>query len=487
MMGKLSLVVLLVFLTCSSTIRPTGSLDTDRGCTTVMAIGNSTRDGSTIIAKNRDLSEYEVQWLYHSPRKTHPETVLLKLQYIEIPQINLTWGWVGSKSYTKKWGVGMGINEWGVVVGDNDAPTREPLEGDNGLHDNDICRLILERSRTAYEGMRLTGELIEKYGHSYIGQIYCIADPNEIWIVECAGHHWAAVKLSDGIAIRANQYQITNEWEAGSVDLVEYAIDMDWCNSRADFNFAECYSKLGYPYKSSQTRLDRVEDLLKDENGDITKEDMMKILSDHYEGTNMYKGAHDNSMYRTICNIRTVSSMVAQLQPSTPSEKQVMWFCMMSPCISLYTPVFSNVSRIPDPYVTGSGPETLSGFDPNSAWWVFKRLQLKTDENYDILQPAMREKWDALYNKSVEDLQEILDRVLDLHPYNNLEARKLMDNFTETKLMEAYSEASHIIKDKHETVNKINEETGSEIILYGILIASTSVIIIVLYLYVKRE
>ncbi|MCW4020803.1 MAG: C69 family dipeptidase, partial [Candidatus Bathyarchaeota archaeon] len=162
-------------------------------CTTVLAAGNATRDGSIILAKNRDLSEYELQWLYKALRQSHPHGMMVKLQYIEIPQVDVTWAWVGSKSYTKKWGVGMGINEWGVAVADNDAPTREPLEGERGLHDNDICRLILERARTAREGMLVAGELIEEYGHSYVGEIYWVADPEECWIVECAGHHWAAV------------------------------------------------------------------------------------------------------------------------------------------------------------------------------------------------------------------------------------------------------------------------------------------------------
>ena len=98
------------------------------GCTTILAAGNATRDGSVILAKNRDLSEYEIQWLYRAPRQRHTSGATVRLQYIEIPQVSETWAWVGSKSYTKKWGVGMGMNMWGVAVADNDAPTQEPLK-----------------------------------------------------------------------------------------------------------------------------------------------------------------------------------------------------------------------------------------------------------------------------------------------------------------------------------------------------------------------
>ena len=320
------------------------------GCTTVLAAGNATLDGSIIIAKNRDLSEYEVQWLYREPSMKHLSGDTVRLQYIEIPQVEMTYGWVGSKSYYKKWGVGMGINEWGVVVADNDAPTRELLEGESGLHDNDICRLILERSKTAYEGVKLVGSLIEEYGHSYVGQIYWIADSKEVWIVECAGHHWAAVKVKDGIAVRANQFQITTDWDEGSNDLVEYTLEKGWCKSTEEFSFAECYSKTGYPYSSSQTRVERGINLLNRKIGSLTREDLIEVLSDHYEGTSMYRSPHSNDLYRTICSKRTVSAMVIQLHENLPSEMQVMWYCMSSPCVGIFMPVYANVSRIKSLY-----------------------------------------------------------------------------------------------------------------------------------------
>ena len=144
--------ILLVIVSAAALLAPAA-----RGCTTVLAAGNATVDGSIIIAKNRDLSEYEVQWLYRAPSIRHAPGATVNLQYIEIPQAETTYGWVGSKSYDKKWGVGMGINEWGVVVADNDAPTREPLEGESGLHDNDICRLGRVRARTGYQGVQLGG------------------------------------------------------------------------------------------------------------------------------------------------------------------------------------------------------------------------------------------------------------------------------------------------------------------------------------------
>ena len=435
-------VVFLVLVSAAAFLAPVA-----RGCTTVLAAGNATVDGSIIVAKNRDLSEYEVQWLYRAPSMHHAPGATVSLQYIEIPQVETTWGWVGSKSYDKKWGVGMGINEWGVVVADNDASTREPLMGEAGLHDNDICRLVLERSKTAYEGVQLVGSLIEEYGHSYVGEIYWIVDDEEAWIVECAGRHWAAVKVEDGVAVRANQFQITTSWDEGSDDLVEYAVDRGWCESATDFNFAECYSSRGYPYRSSQTRLERGLDLLGRNMGSLTREDLMEVLSDHYEDTPMYKSPHGNDLYRTICSGRTVSAMVVQLDPGLPSGMQVMWYCMSSPCVGVFMPVYANVSTVPEPYLTGEGPESLSGYDDESAWWVYKRLQLSVDEAYGERRPLVRGRWDELYATSSYEVEEMRSVLLQLYGDGEAaEARRLMDALVDERLMEGYGWAAETVK-----------------------------------------
>ncbi len=495
MMHRAYLYVLLSSLVIfSATVITMDERPFEEGCTTVLAAGNATRDGSIILAKNRDLSEYEIQWLYKAPREHHPTGATVKLQYIEIPQVEMTWAWVGSKSYTKKWGIGMGINEWGVAVADNNAPTREPHEGEEGLHDNDICRLILERSKTAHEGMLTAGGLIEEYGHSYVGEIYWVADSTECWIVECAGHHWAAVRITDGIAVRANQFQITTHWNAGSEDLVEYAVREGWCESAEDFDFARCYSRSGYPYTSSQTRLERGLDLLEGKVGDLIREDLMEVLADHYEGTTMYDTAHGNQKFRTICSRRTVSAMVAHLKPQLPSEMQLMWYCMSSPCISVFMPVYANISAVPDPYLTGGGPEDISSYDPSSAWWVFKKLQLLVDENYGELHPEVRATLDGLYSDFAEEAAQMEDDLLTLFSVKkNSEARQMMDEFVEGKLNGSYHSSTQILNElsgvgeEPESVEEgVEEVEKGRIAPYAPLAVLEALIVCIMVVYVMK-
>ena len=63
-------------------------------------------------------------------------------------------------------------------------------------------RLVLERVKTAKEGVELLGELLTKYGQggpcfeskvpSAYQNSFLLADRSEAWVVETAGRHWAA-------------------------------------------------------------------------------------------------------------------------------------------------------------------------------------------------------------------------------------------------------------------------------------------------------
>jgi len=168
----------------------------------------------------------------------------------------------------------------------------------------------------------------------------------------------------------------------------------------------------------------------------------MGVLSDHYEDTPMYRSPHGNDLYRTICSGRTVSAMVVQLEPGLPSEMQVMWYCMSSPCVGVFMPVYANVSTVPEPYLTGEGPESLSGYDEESAWWVYKMLQLSVDEAYGERQPLVRERWDELYAVASSEVEETEEVLLGLYrDGEEAEARRLMNALVEERLMEGYESA----------------------------------------------
>jgi len=94
-----------------------------------------------------------------------------------------------------------GLNEHGVAVRDVWSPSHPRLVAltpadQSGPSYSDLARLVLERCRTAREGVALIGDLIAEHGEStYGGNSHLIADASEAWVViQFAGGQglWAA-------------------------------------------------------------------------------------------------------------------------------------------------------------------------------------------------------------------------------------------------------------------------------------------------------
>ena len=109
-----------------------------------------------------------------------------------------------------------GLNEHGVAVRDIWSTSRAELiemtpKDQSGPNYSDLARLVLERARSAREGVELIGALIAAHGYStYGGNSHLIADPDEGWVViEYAGGQklWAAERLgADSIRVSRPGY-----------------------------------------------------------------------------------------------------------------------------------------------------------------------------------------------------------------------------------------------------------------------------------------
>ncbi|MCD6358172.1 MAG: C69 family dipeptidase [Thermoproteales archaeon] len=162
-------------------------------CDTLVALPEATREGATIFAKNSDREPNEAQVLEYYPRMRHDEEYV-QCTYIRVPQVRETYAVIISRPFWM-WGAEMGVNEWGLAIGNEAVFTREPY-GRRGLTGMDMVRLALERCRTAREAVELIVKLLEEYGQGgncgYTGRLYyhnsfLIADPREAWVLETAG------------------------------------------------------------------------------------------------------------------------------------------------------------------------------------------------------------------------------------------------------------------------------------------------------------
>jgi len=175
-----------------------------------------TADGIGFLAGYGD--EPSSHWLELVPGQSHPagssievgvtEQALMPGRLTPIPQAASTARHL-RVSYSHYKGhpaplTNGGLNEHGVAVRDVWSPSRTELvemtpRDQAGPNYSDLARLVLERARTAREGVELIGALIAEHGHcTYGGNSHMIADANEGWVViEFAGGKglWVAERL----------------------------------------------------------------------------------------------------------------------------------------------------------------------------------------------------------------------------------------------------------------------------------------------------
>ncbi len=216
---------------------------------------NHTADGHAWLAGYGD--EPSSHWLELVPRQTHAPGATIEVGVSPasdlpgirstIPQVPETFRHL-RVSYSHYLGVPApitngGLNEHGVAVRDIWSPSRPELiamtpPDQSGPNYSDLASIVLERARTAREGVEIIAALIAGHGYScYGGNSHIIADPEEAWVViEFAGARklWVAERLGPD-AIRASRPGWIGAIPAAPDDtfrfpdhFIAFAIDQGW-------------------------------------------------------------------------------------------------------------------------------------------------------------------------------------------------------------------------------------------------------------------
>jgi dipeptidase len=241
-------------------------LDEPESCTSIQVGRLASADGSVMTAHTCD-GNFRT-WLNIVPRakypagskakifsgKMHTETPSdLKgmLQTGEIPQAEETFQFLNT-AYPC-------MNEYGLAIGETTIVGRRELYNPEGMFMiEEVERIILERSKTAREAIRLAGELVKQYGYGDSGECITIADAREVWQFEIFGAGplekgavWAAVRIPDDhIGISANIPRIGDinlkdpDHCLASDNVFKVAQDMGWWDPKSakPFKFWEAYS-----------------------------------------------------------------------------------------------------------------------------------------------------------------------------------------------------------------------------------------------------
>ena len=437
---------------------------------------NHSADGHAWLAGYGD--EPSSHWLEIAPRQRHEPGTSVEVgvspsadlpgQRSTIPQIAETFRHL-RVSYSYYLGVPApitngGLNEHGVAVRDIWSPSRPELiamtpPDQRGPNYSDLARLVLERARTAREGVDLIAQLIAEHGYScYGGNSHIIADPDEAWVViEFSGAQklWVAERLGPD-SIRASR--------PGYIGVIPPA-------PNADFRFPEHFIPFAVAqgwhdpaqgpfdvnavYGDGKGRWDGVawiEDEMRQRAARPQKiglEDVIwSIASERLTG--------DTAGY----------GQVVPLHHPAHDALRVMWHAPVGPVTAPLVPVFMGMNEVPLEYgphrylTTGESARFLDarhaerGRDvvsrvpqgaevTQSAFALHKRLMHLAFQMQDPLLPEIFDHWRRLERELAADLPDVLRSAeILLDQGEERLARRLLSQQAASWLGQALNEAA---------------------------------------------
>ena len=288
-----------------------------------------------IFGKNSDRSPNEPNLVLYYPRQKHQEKTL-KCTYIEVEQVPETYALYLVKP-SWMWGGEMGINEHGVVIGNEAVFTRNRDKKKERLLGMDLLRLTLERAASAAEAKEVIKDLLQTYGQGgncgfdklfYYDNSYLIADNNEAYVLETVGRDWAEKRV-DG------RYNISNRLSLNLGYDTNGKLAKGFAMKSSDFLFTK-FSGSKQRQKDACGYLDMKK---------FTLEVMTRTLRHHHpedEKKLFRKGSvRSVCMHASLLGDHTTGSMiVVRRQP----DDRLLTGCS-SPCLSAYKPVYFPAGR----------------------------------------------------------------------------------------------------------------------------------------------
>ena len=403
---------------------------------------------NTLFAKNSDREPNEAQAILHLPKIRQTEKKV-RCTFIEIPQIKNTNEILLSKPF-QMWGAEMGINEHGVVIGNEAVFTKikEPKKN-TGLTGMDMIRLALERCDSAENALNLICDLIEKYGQDACGgyqnknffyhNSFLIADAKKAYKLESAGGHWVfqEIKKFDSIS---NGLTIGNNYDDISKNAIDFAKNKNWIKKGKPFSFADAFSDRVYT-SLSKCKIRRMVTFNSMENkSDFSIKIAIEILKSHHLENNFNPAKATAAcvcMHPTglLNPSQTNGSMVVKLKTNEPPE---IWITGTSmPCLSIYKPW-----QLGEKLNIGKTP---SAFANDSLWWqaekahrlicrdyqrgleehqkIFEHFQNRLFENNISPPAAWEEYWEKL-TQLMDRLKKINIRLISNNPIYRFNVRK---------------------------------------------------------------
>ena len=471
-------------------------------CTVVTVGKKASTDGSVMNSHTCDGHRYRT-WLDIQPAKDHEpgskKEILKRVNYDEdampslrhvpvgkIPEVEHTYGYINTEIRC--------MNEHQLAIGESTFGGRGTLKSDKGMIMlEQLTQMILERCKTAREAIKLTGELLKKYGWIDTGECLTFADTKEVWHIEIVGPGkgnlgaiWAAQRVPDGhVSVNANASRIrqidldNSDYFMASDNVTQLAQDSGWWNpENGPFEFCYTYDPNGRKSFSSRRREWRVFDLIapslklhpNSENYPfsvkpdtlVTLGKMVRIFQDYYEGTE----------FNPVKNIIWINSdgeteISPLANPFMPYDMNPLfkinggWGWRGERTIARWYTIYATITQsrdwLPDPIgglvwlawdnVAASiytplycgitdvpesfkEPGRTNGYNRNSAWWAFNRLSTLAAQRWGDMRHDLEVVWQSWQSELFADQADFEKKALELYKDDSYKLKEYLTNYS---------------------------------------------------------
>ena len=423
-------------------------------CTTILVGKNASYDGSTLVARNEDSSngvfEPKRMRVVHPDEQPRVYTSVLSHLTIELPDNPMRYTSVPDVVPGHGIWAEAGFNELNVGMSATETLTTnervrgaDPLvdyvpakgnEGEDGyvpaqpggLGEEDMVTLVLPYAKSARDGVRILGDLLERYG-TYENNGIAFSDVDEIWWLETiGGHHWIAKRVPDDAYVTMpNQLGIDSfdldDAEGAQTDhmcsadlrswMAEWHLDLtlgvEGDGPATVFNPREAFgshSDSDHVYNTPrawymQRHLNPSEDWdspaarytptsddipwCRAPENKVTVEDIDFLMSSHFEGTpfdpyGTLGTPESRHRYRPIGINRTGHMVAIELRHDVPAAAAaVMWIAFGSGPFTAVAPFYANVDDTPA-YLRDTTPEVST----DNLYWTNRLIAVIADAHW---------------------------------------------------------------------------------------------------------
>ncbi|MFR0581300.1 C69 family dipeptidase [Limosilactobacillus mucosae] len=429
-------------------------------CTTFLAGKAATLDGSTLICRQEDYGNaFDPQRFVVVDPKDQPLHYASKTTKftLELPDNPLKYTSVPDADDSAGVFAAGGINAANVAMTATETATTnarvlgaDPYNTESGIGEEDFVVLVLPYIKSAREGVKRLGHLLEQYG-TYESNGIAFSDHDEVWYFETiGGHHWAAQKIpDDAYVIAPNQFNIADyDFESDSsmysADLPTF-IKQHHLNPEHGLNLREIFgsrtvsdARYNYPRAWYVQRLlsDEAEQQPTDQDlpfvchpkHKLAIEDVKQAMSSHFQQTDYDPYGHgpvnERQKYRPIALNRNLEIHMLQIRNHVPdSIAGVHWLAFGPNTFNAVVPFYANVDDTPAPY-----KNTTGDFDLQNMYWLTHTIAALGDQNYQRYE-MMEEAFEQTVVAACRQLQEQMDaKAADIEDQSLLSAELTKTN-----------------------------------------------------------